>query len=132
VSFLSETVQFLNAPGGAAGLSEGTIKCRAGCYRENLARCSDAMLQYERVWLQEQLRALRACREEPLKMARVGGEERLNALVSQTVLFQLLLQNEFARRRLEPLEPPGPVVPAEEAWEITSEQVKSLWGIVPA
>jgi hypothetical protein len=65
-------------------------------------------------------------------MARLGGEERLNALVSQSVLFQLLLQNEFARRGLEPLEPPAPVVPAEEAWEITSVQVKREWGILPA
>jgi hypothetical protein len=90
------------------------------------------MLQYERVWLQEQLRALRDCQGHPVLMARAGGEQRLNALVSQTVLFQLLLQNEFARRGLEPLDPPGPVVPAEEAWEITSEQVKRDWGILSA
>jgi hypothetical protein len=132
VSFLSEAFQLLNAAGGAGGFSEGTIKCRAGCYRDNLLRCSDPMLQYERVWLQEQLRALRDCQGHPVLMERVGGEQHLNALLSQTVLFQLLLQNEFARRGLEPLDPPGPVVAAEEAWEITSEQVKRVWGIVPA
>ena len=64
-------------------------------------------------------------------MARVGGEDRLRALVSQSVLFQLLLQNEFARRGLTPEEPRGPVVAAEEAWEITSVQVKREWGILP-
>ncbi|WP_216902585.1 hypothetical protein [Synechococcus sp. CCY 9618] len=132
MSFLSDAVQLLNAAGGAAGLSEGAIKCHAGCYRENLARCSDPMLQYERVWLQEQLRALRDCQGHPVLMARLGGEQRLNVLVSQSVLFQLLLQNEFARRGLEPLDPPGPVVAAEEAWEITSVQVKREWGILPA
>jgi hypothetical protein len=47
------------------------------------------------------------------------------------VLFQLLLQNEFARRGLTPEEPRGPVVAAEEAWEITSVQVKREWGILP-
>jgi hypothetical protein len=65
-------------------------------------------------------------------MDRVGGEERLNGLVSQSVLFQLLLQNEFARRGLRPVDHHGPVVAAEEAWEITSVQVKREWGILPA
>ncbi len=90
------------------------------------------MLQYERAWLQEQLRALRNVQGQPVLMARLGGEERLNGLVSQSVLFQLLVQNEFARRGLAPQEPPAPVVAAEEAWEITSEQVKRDWGILPA
>ena len=132
MSFLSEAMQLLKDAGAAAGLSEGAIKCHAGCYRENLSRCSDAMLQYERVWLQQQLRALRDCQGHPVLMARVGGEGRLNGLVSQGVLFQLLLQNEFARRGLAPLERHGPVVAAEEAWEITSVQVKREWGILPA
>ena len=52
--------------------------------------------------------------------------------MSQSVLFQLLLQNEFARRGLAPVERHGPVVAAEEAWEITSVQVKREWGILPA
>jgi hypothetical protein len=132
VSFLSEAVQLLQGAGVAAGLSEGAIKCQAGCYRENLARCSDPMLQYEWAWLQEQLRALRDWQSQPAMLARLGGEQRLNGLVSQSVLFQLLLQNEFARRGLEPRDPPGPVVAAEEAWEITSVQVKRDWGILPA
>ncbi|MEA5391767.1 hypothetical protein VB738_10920 [Cyanobium gracile UHCC 0139] len=131
MSFLSEAMQLLKDAGTAAGLSEGAIKCHAGCYRENLSRCSDAMLQYERVWLQQQLRALRDCEGHPVLMARVGGEDRLRGLVSQSVLFQLLLQNEFARRGLTPEEPRGPVVAAEEAWEITSVQVKREWGILP-
>ncbi len=132
MSFLSESVQLHHGVGGVAGLSKGAIKCHASCYRENLARCSDPMLQYERAWLQEQLRALRNVQGQPAQMARLGGEERLNGLVSQSVLFQLLLQNEFARRGLEPREPPAPVVAAEEAWEITSVQVKRDWGILPA
>ena len=124
-------MQLLRDAGTTAGLSEGAIQCHAGCYRENLSRCSEAMLQYERVWLQQQLRALRDCEGHQVLMARVGGEDRLRALVSQSVLFQLLLQNEFARRGLTPEEPRGPVVAAEEAWEITSVQVKREWGILP-
>ena len=124
-------MQLLREAGTPAGLSEGATQCHAGCYRENLSRCSEAMLQYERVWLQQQLRALRDCEGHPVLMARVGGEDRLRALVSQSVLFQLLLQNEFARRGLTPEEPRGPVVAAEEAWEITSVQVKREWGILP-
>lgn len=124
-------MQLLRDAGTTAGLSEGAIQCHAGCYRENLSRCSEAMLQYERVWLQQQLRALRDCEGHPVLMARVGGEDRLRALVSQSVLFQLLLQNEFARRGLTPEEPRGPVVAAEEAWEITSVQVKLEWWILP-
>lgn len=131
MSFLSDAIQLLRDAGTTAGLSEGAIQCHAGCYRENLSRCSEAMLQYERVWLQQQLRALRDCEGHPVLMARVGGEDRLRALVSQSVLFQLLLQNEFARRGLTPEEPRGPVVAAEEAWEITSVQVKREWGILP-
>ena len=131
MSFLSDAMQLLRDAGTTAGLSEGAIQCHAGCYRENLSRCSEAMLQYERVWLQQQLRALRDCEGHPVLMARVGGEDRLRALVSQSVLFQLLLQNEFARRGLTPEEPRGPVVAAEEAWEITSVQVKREWGILP-
>jgi hypothetical protein len=132
VSFLSESFQWLQGTHGAAQLSEGTIKCQAGCYRENLARCSDPMLQYEWVWLQEQLRCLQECRQRPEQMERLGGEARLNVLVSQSVLFQLLLQNEFGRRGLKPLAAHGAVVAAEEAWEITSVQVKREWGILPA
>ncbi|KEF42294.1 MAG: hypothetical protein ER33_06325 [Cyanobium sp. CACIAM 14] len=131
MSFLSEAVQHPQGAGGAAGLSEGAIKCQAGCYRENLVRCSDPMLQYEWAWLQQQQRVLRDFQGQPEMMARLGGEQRLNGLVSQSVLFQLLLQNEFARRGLEPRESPGPVVAAEEAWEITSVQVKREWGILP-
>ena len=124
-------MQLLRDAGTTAGLSEGAIQCHAGCYRENLSRCSEAMLQYERVWLQQQLRALRDCEGHPVLMARVGGEDRLRALVSQSVLFQLLLHNEFARRGLTPEEPRGPVVAAEEALEITSVRVKREWGILP-
>lgn len=125
-------MQLLKDAGAAAGLSEGAMKCHAGCYRENLSRCSDAMLQYEWVWLQQQLRALRDGQGHPVLMERVGGEERLHGLVSQSVLFQLLLQNEFARRGLAPEAARGPVVAAEEAWEITSVQVKRQWGILPS
>ena len=67
----------LRDAGTGAGRSEGAIQCHAGCYRENLSRGSEAMLQYERVWLQQQLRALRDCEGHPVLMARVGGEDRL-------------------------------------------------------
>ncbi len=132
MSFLSESFQWLKESEGAGQLSERAIKCQAGCYRENLLRCTDPMLQYEWVWLQEQLRCLRECQRQPGQIERLGGVARLNALISQSVLFQLLLQNEFSRRDLKPLAARGPVVAAEEAWEITSVQVKRKWGILPA
>jgi hypothetical protein len=91
------------------------------------------MLQYEWAWLSENLQRLRDWQSQPQEEDPHSGEiHHLNTLISECVLFQLLLQEEFSRRGLQPRPSHPAVVPSEEAWEITSLQVKRDWGIEPA
>jgi hypothetical protein len=132
MSFLSDVLRLLQSADGLQRLSAEAMKCHAACYRDNLQRCTEPMLQYEWAWLRERLAALRSCQTDASLLSRLGGIENVNLLVSECVLFQLLLQEEFSRRRLTPRAVEAPLVPSEEAWEITSLKVKQDWGIVPA
>jgi hypothetical protein len=132
MSFLSDVLRLLQSSDGPRRLSAEAMKCHASCYRENLRRCTEPMLQYEWAWLQERLAALRSCQGDAALLSRLGGIEQVNLVISECVLFQLLLQEEFGRRRLTPRPVDAPLVPSEEAWEITSLKVKQDWGIVPA
>ncbi len=132
MSFLSDVIQILKSSGGVTSMTKEAMNCHASCYRENLQRCSEPMLQYEWAWLKQQLDVLRRSRFQPQMLHSLGGEEPMRILTSECVLFQLILQQEFARRQLTPHPCPASIVPSEEAWEITSQQVKEEWGIVPA
>ena len=105
---------------------------RSEQYLRELQRCTDAMLQYEWAWLEEHVQALRRSQLQPELMVSLGGEDNVKILISECVLFQLILQEEFGRRHLTPRGTTAPIVPSEEAWEITSLKVKQDWGIVPA
>jgi hypothetical protein len=132
MSFLSDVIQILKASGGIDTMTKEAMNCHASCYRENLHSCTDAMLQYEWAWLDEHVQALRRSQLQPEVMTSLGGEENVKILISECVLFQLILQEAFGRRHLSPLGSHAPIVPSEEAWEITSLKVKQDWGIVPA
>jgi len=132
MSFLSDVLRLLQSADGLQRMSAEALKCHATCYRENLERCTEPMLQYEWAWLRERLAALRSCQGDPALVGRLGGIDHVNLLISEAVLFQLLLQEEFSRRGFTPRAVEAPLVPSEEAWEITSLQVKQDWGIVPA
>lgn len=131
MSFLSDAIRILSSSEGKESLTTETLRCHASCYRENLRSSSDAMLQYEWAWLHENLQRLRHWRHQPGEEPRAYDVLHLNTLISECVLFQLLLQEEFSRRGLRPRSTHPPVIPSEEAWEITSLQVKRDWGIVP-
>jgi hypothetical protein len=132
MSFLSDLLEILRTSGSRHRLSREAMNCHAACYRENLQRCSEPMLQYEWVWVEEHLRELRRAQVDAELSRRLGGRENVNILISECVMAQLILQEEFSRRRLRPKPDHGAVVPSEEAWEITSLRVKQEWGIVPA
>jgi hypothetical protein len=120
---------------------------RQACwYRDNLALCSEAMLQYEWAWMKGRIAALVRCSADartasgadcqartiiaPPAQARQcpqGGD--LERLLGESHLYHSLLRQEFAYRGLRPLPPRGPVVASEEAWEITSSSVRQAWGI---
>jgi hypothetical protein len=101
---------------------------QASWYRDNLALCSEAMLQYEWAWMKGRIAALVRCRADaPASQCPQGGE--LERLLRESQLCHSLLRQEFAHRRLRPLPPRGPVVASEEAWEITSSSVRQAWGI---
>jgi hypothetical protein len=122
------------------------LGCQASWYRDNLARCSDAMLQYEWAWMKDRLTALLRCRAAaqaavrpgtqagassppPAEARRCPQEGELKRLLGESQLCHRLLRQEFACRGLRPLPPRGPVVASEEAWEITSSSVRQAWGI---
>jgi hypothetical protein len=132
MSFLSDVIQILKASGGIDNMKKEAMNCHASCYRDNLHHCNDAMLQYEWAWLEEHVQALRRSQLQPEVMTSLGGVENVKILISECVLFQLILQEEFGRRHLSPLGSHASIVPSEEAWEITSLKVKQDWGIVPA
>jgi len=132
MSFLSDVIQILKSSRGINTMSKEAMNTHAACYRENLRGCNDAMLQYEWAWLEEHVQALRRNQLQPELMVSLGGEDNVKILISECVLFQLILQEEFGRRRLTPRGTSAPIVPSEEAWEITSLKVKQDWGIVPA
>jgi len=132
MSFLSDVIQILKSSGGIDSMSKEAMNCHASCYRENLRSSSDAMLQYEWAWLEEHVQALRRSHLQPELIRSLGGEANVKILISECVLFQLILQAEFGRRHLAPLGSAAAIVPTEEAWEITSLKVKQDWGIVPA
>jgi hypothetical protein len=116
------------------GLRSSPLGCHATWYRENLSHCSEAMLQYEWAWMNGRIDALEHCRHEegsPAGDQDTGPEAaRLADLLSESQLFLTLLLREFAGRGLRPSAAKGTVIPSEEAWEITSLQVKQDWGIV--
>lgn len=90
------------------------------------------MVQYEWVWLDEHLQGLRLGQLHPERMSNLGGAGHVYILISECVLFQLILRQELSQRNLIPLRTHAPMVPSEEAWESTSVQVKQECGIVPA
>jgi hypothetical protein len=112
------------------GQRRAPLGCQASWYRDNLALCSEAMLQYEWAWMKGRIAALVRCRADAPAQARQcpqGGD--LERLLGESQLCHSLLRQEFACRGLRPLPPLGPVVASEEAWEITSSSVRQAWGI---
>jgi hypothetical protein len=120
------------------GLRTSSLGCHASWYRENLSQCSEAMLQYEWTWMNGHIDALERylCdaegreAEPDFRQAFEPNQARLEALLSESQLFLTLLLREFASRGLRPAPPKAPVIPSEEAWEITSARVRQDWGIV--
>lgn len=126
-----------------APFRDSRLGCHATWYRDNLAQCNEAMLQYEWAWMNGRIATLRhfhssgsgpaACADDG---RRADGSElshldpRLAALLSESQLFRTLLLQEFSSRGLTPMPPRGTVVASEEAWEITSTMVRQQWGIL--
>lgn len=127
---------------GAASLRGSALGCHATWYRENLGQCNEPMLQYEWAWMNGRIATLRhfhgsgsgpASRQD----AKGGDvselcqlDPRLAALLAESQLFRTLLLQEFSSRGLTPMPPRGTVVESEEAWEITSTEVRQQWGIL--
>lgn len=102
------------------------LGCQARWYRDNLALCTEAMLQYEWAWMKGRLAALVRCRTDAGRDPQNG---ELQKLLRESRLCHSLLRQEFAGRGLRPRPARGPVVASEEAWEITSSSVRQAWGI---
>jgi len=116
------------------GLRTSVLGCHAAWYRENLSHCSEPMLQYEWAWMNAHIDALEQFRCDALGHEGVHAsgprDAQLAAHLSESPLFLTLLLREFACRGLRPSPVKATVIPSEEAWEITSLQVKQEWGIV--
>ncbi|MEB3256018.1 MAG: hypothetical protein VKJ05_06485 [Synechococcaceae cyanobacterium] len=102
------------------------LGCHASWYRDNLALCNEAMLQYEWAWIKGRIATLIRYRADGCRYPQDGKLERL---LHESQRCRSLLRQEFSRRGLRPLPPRGPVVASEEAWEITSCSVRQAWGI---
>ena len=108
------------------------LSCRARWYLDNLQRCNEAMLQYEWAWLVGRIHALQAVvprleRTGPHHPA-ASDADRAASLLSEARLFLSLLLRELAARGVSPAPARGVVIPSEEAWEITSRQIREEWG----
>ncbi len=127
---------------GAASLRGSALGSHATWYRENLGQCNEPMLQYEWAWMNGRIATLRHFQSSgsgPAVQADARGgdgselrqlDPRLAALLSESQLFRTLLLQEFSSRGLTPMPPRGTVVKSEEAWEITSTEVRQQWGIL--
>jgi len=115
-------------------LRTSALGCHASWYVENLEHCSEPMLQYESAWIQGRIQALQHCCREAESKAETPlewtNQERVTEMLAESQLFLTLLLREFAARGLQPKPPKADVIPSEEAWEITSQKVKELWGIL--
>jgi len=103
-------------------LRTSSLGCHATWYRDNLVQCNQPMLQYEWAWLNGRIDALEHCLEQ--------GRGTLGEMLAEAQLFRTLLLREFAARGISPSSPKAIVIPSEEAWAITSLQVKEEWGIL--
>jgi hypothetical protein len=72
MSFLNDVIQILKSSRGIDTMAKEAMNCHAFCYRDNLHRCSDAMLQYEWAWLEEHVQALRRSQLQPELMRNLG------------------------------------------------------------
>jgi hypothetical protein len=90
------------------------------------------MLQYEWAWLVGRIHALQAVvqRQERAGQPHPAGSDadRAVCLLGEARLFLSLLLRELAARGVSPAPPRGAVIPSEEAWEITSRQIREEWG----
>jgi hypothetical protein len=126
-------------------LRSSALGCHASWYRDNLAHCSEPMLQYEWAWINQRIDALDHQRTQgtpALCFVENSSSEQDNEpglaplhgnlaeRLAESQLFLTLLLREFAMRGLRPSTPKAAVIPSEEAWEITSQLVKEEWGIL--
>jgi len=127
-------------------LRSSALGCHASWYRDNLADCSEAMLQYEWAWINQRIDALdrqRTQESSPLSLVADSSHAKsdepdppaplhgsLAEHLAESQLFLNLLLREFAVRGMRPSTPKAAVIPSEEAWEITSKLVKEEWGIL--
>ena len=133
MSYLREIMQRLTAAQGqsaqAADAGSPSHGLPSRQYAEQLAACSEAMLQYELAWLEQHRQALELCRVKPEMLQVAGGERHLAQMLEETERFEALLAAEVERRGLAPDPHRHTVVANEHAWELSHAAICQAWGI---
>ncbi|MEA5424572.1 MULTISPECIES: hypothetical protein [unclassified Synechococcus] len=129
MSHLREIMQRLNAKAPSPATPPAQLEGHLTAYERQLHDCSDSMLQYEAVWLEEHLQGLDLCASKPEMRAAAGGAAHVALLRQESERFISLLHAEMERRELQPARHRAAVVPTEHAWELTNPAIRQAWGI---
>jgi len=97
-------------------------------YGERLAACSNAMLDYEQVWLEQHLETLELCAREPTMRQSAGGAERVELLLQESRRFRELLESRRRERGLATAGMRAAVMAGEHAWELSDPALRRAWG----
>ncbi len=131
MSHLREIMQRLQARTPTPATPAPVLEQHLSAYGEQLRGCSDPMLHYEWVWLEEHLEGLELCASQPEMCAAAGGAAHVAQLRQESECFLPLLRGEMERRGLAPPRHRHAVVPSEHAWELTHAGIRSAWGLPP-
>jgi hypothetical protein len=134
MSHLREIMQRLasrQSPAGAPGSGPAPTTAHAPqvLFQDELEQCTDAMLQYEWVWLERHREDLEQCRFNPTMLEAAGGSVHLELLIAQASRYASQLEELFSRRGLEPSRHTHTVAAAEHAWELSNPGLRAQWGI---
>ncbi|MFY8148295.1 MAG: hypothetical protein ACOVNL_03635 [Prochlorococcaceae cyanobacterium] len=131
MSHLREIMQRLQARTPTPPTPAPQLEEHLSAYGEHLRHCTDPMLQYEWVWLEQHLESLAMCASQPGMREAAGGATHVAQLLRESECFLPLLRQEMERRGLQPALHRASVVPSEHAWELSHAGIRAAWGLPP-
>jgi hypothetical protein len=129
---LRDIMQKLAAAQGPAPVARPPDFLPAGggiaAYRDQLQRCTTAMILYEWTWLHQQLEDLHLCISHPAMAKALGGEQHGRQLIRQGEACLEALVQECSQRNLKPERQAHSVVTGEHAWQVSNAAIRQQWG----
>lgn len=131
MSRLREIMQKLAAvqPAASPTPGAGTVLPQLEAYRQQLRRCSQAMLLYEWTWLHQQREDLQLCQTNSVMARAAGGSQHVNQLLRQAEGCLQVLAAECQARDLQPQRQAHSVASGEHAWEVSNAAIRRAWDL---